>query len=416
MGAVFEATHVKLGQRVAIKMLLPELLDAPDLVARFEREARAAARLRHRNAARVTDVDQTDAGVPYMVMELLHGHDLESELEARRPLPIGECVHYVMQAASAMSEAHALGTVHRDLKPSNLFLHDEADGSSCLKVLDFGISKLTTDDVRVTSTQTQMGTPLYMSPEQVRSAKNVDHRTDVWSLGVILYELLAGEPPFMGTAAGVGAAIAADDPRPLRELRPEVPEALAAVVRRAREKDPAKRFQSMQDLASALAPFSSVPTPIPSRPRVEIQTGARKPSATFAEAATLATPGAARTDGAWTTKPNARAPRLVLATIALAACAGAAGVWFFFAHTTNAPRATPAAESAMPALTATTATTAPAPSTSVAPAQPVVTASAEPAASVRAPKPVPTQTLVPAHSAPKPKPSTTPPVDNPERL
>ena len=213
MGVVFAATHEKLGQAVAIKMLLPEYARHPELVARFGREARASAQLRHRNSARVIDVDETTTGIPYMVMERLHGHDLETELEARGKLEIAEAVQYVVEACAAMTEAHQRGIVHRDLKPSNLFLSTEADGSVCVKVLDFGISKVQSEEGRITSTQHQMGTPLYMSPEQVRSAKSVDARTDVWSLGVILYELLTGDTPFKGSTAELARRSSATHPR-----------------------------------------------------------------------------------------------------------------------------------------------------------------------------------------------------------
>lgn len=308
MGAVYEATHTKLDQRVAIKILLPDFTNVPELRARFEREARASAKLRHRNSARVIDVDQTEEGAPYFVMELLQGHDLESELEARGPLPPSEAAYFVLQAAAAMIEAHEHGIVHRDLKPSNLFLHGEVDGSVCLKVLDFGISKVSTDDVRVTSTQTQMGTPLYMSPEQVRSAKNVDARTDIWSLGVILYELLSGKPPFVGTAAGIGAAIVSDEPQPLREIRPEVSADLAAIVSRAMQKDPSMRFATMRELANALASFSSAPVAIAqSYPKLDVAT-----KASIGDAPTIAAvpPDAKATAGNWTHSSEARSSRV----------------------------------------------------------------------------------------------------------
>lgn len=261
MGVVYEAVHTKLNQRVAIKAPQPAILAQPALVERFEREARAAARLRHRNAVRVVDVDVTETGLPYMVMELLQGHDLETELSARGPLPLEEAVGYVLQACVAMVEAHARGIVHRDLKPSNLFLNNDADGTTCLKVLDYGVSKIQSENVRVTGTQIAMGTPLYMSPEQVRSAKHVDGRTDIWSLGVILYELLTTRPPFTGSPTGVGAAIVTDSPTSLRMLRPDAPVELEKVVLKAMAKNPAERYASMKDLALALAPFAGASAP-----------------------------------------------------------------------------------------------------------------------------------------------------------
>ncbi len=257
MGIVFQATHVRLGQRVAIKMLHPTMLSKPEIVERFEREARAAAQLRSPNAVRVVDVDVTAEHLPYMVMEFLDGHDLAVELGARGRFRVPDAVDCVLQACRAMNEAHALGIVHRDLKPSNLFLAREG-ASTVVKVLDFGISKMaaTELDVHVTSTLATMGTPLYMSPEQIRSTKNVDARADVWSLGVILFELLAGRPPFTGSAMAVSAAIVADPPPSLRELQPEVPESLEQVVLKALAKTPDARWPDVQSLAAALGPFA----------------------------------------------------------------------------------------------------------------------------------------------------------------
>jgi serine/threonine protein kinase len=211
MGIVYEATHLRLRRRVALKMLLPHMMaTSSDTVVRFEREARAAAQLRDRHVTKVLDVDTTADGLPYLVMEYLEGHDLEAELAARGPLPIGEAVGYVLQACTAMTEAHGAGIVHRDLKPSNLFLCPEREGWT-VKVLDFGISKMADDgDARLTGTQASVGTPLYMSPEQVRSSRSVDLRTDIWALGVILYELLAGRTPFEGSTTAAAASIVAD--------------------------------------------------------------------------------------------------------------------------------------------------------------------------------------------------------------
>ncbi|MGC4092726.1 MAG: serine/threonine-protein kinase [Polyangiaceae bacterium] len=230
MGTVFQALNTRLGHHVAIKAPKALVLAEPALRERFEREAKAAARLRHRNSARVIDVENSEQGVPYMVMELLQGHDLETEIQERGQLPIGEAVAYVVQASSAMVEAHGRGIVHRDLKPSNLFLATEADGTVCLKVLDFGISKFQSEKVNLTAPLAQVGTPLYMSPEQVRASKTQDERTDIWSMGIILYELLAGEPPFTGSATGIGAAIVSDMPTPIRQCRPDVPAALEQAI------------------------------------------------------------------------------------------------------------------------------------------------------------------------------------------
>lgn len=255
MGVVYAAEHVRLGQRVALKMLLPEYLQVDDLVKRFDREARAASQLRSRHTARVTDVDITSEGVPFMVMELLEGRDLDAELGARQKLPLDEAVDYVLQACGAMDEAHALGIVHRDLKPSNVFLSEER-GGRIAKILDFGISKITNDgEVKLTSAEAVMGTAMYMAPEQVRASHAVDARADIWSLGVVLYELVSGRAPFVGTPTQVAAAIVTEDPPPLSTLLP-VPAGVATALARCLARNPNDRFASVRELMAALLPFA----------------------------------------------------------------------------------------------------------------------------------------------------------------
>jgi serine/threonine-protein kinase len=271
MGVVYEAMHTRIQQRVAIKMLLPEVLDLPEVVPRFEREARAAGKLRSDNTARVLDVDLSENGLPYMVMEYLDGVDLGHMLEKNGALPVQEAVDYVLQACNAMAEAHAEGVIHRDLKPSNLFV---THGRK-VKVLDFGISKLENDkEARVTATQAVVGTPLYMSPEQVRSAKHVDARTDIWSLGIILYELVTGRTPFEGSTTAAAAAICIDNPPPIATFRQDVPPELEYAIMIALQKEPNNRFGNVQLLAQAIAPFGTgaiaapdtapAPFPVPS--------------------------------------------------------------------------------------------------------------------------------------------------------
>ena len=266
MGVVFEAQHLKLRQRVAVKMLLPEMLAHEVIVTRFEREARASGQLRNRHTVRVMDVDVTDTGVPYMVMELLEGHDLQTELDLRERLPLAEAVHYVLQACSAMVEAHQLGIVHRDLKPANLFLaleSDERDSSAgrLVKVLDFGISKLQAEgDVKLTVAETVIGTAMYMSPEQIRASGEVDARSDIWALGIILYELLSGRPPFIGAPTQLAALIVSEDVPDIRTYAPDVPAEVAAILRKALMRDAGQRHKDVRELAQALAPYAAAGT------------------------------------------------------------------------------------------------------------------------------------------------------------
>ncbi|MGA7122732.1 MAG: serine/threonine-protein kinase [Polyangiaceae bacterium] len=271
MGVVFEALHLRLRQSVAIKFLRPEVMRTPHAVERFEREARASGRVRSRHVVSVMDVDTDTQGRPYMVLELLRGRDLQAELRQRGPLPIPEAIDLILQACGALAEAHEAGIVHRDLKPSNLFLAEEG-GSRIVKILDFGISKSAPDvDPSVTSAAVSVGTPLYMSPEQVRSSRDVDRRADVWSLGIILYELIAGAPPFSGTTTAAVAAIVADATPSLRAVRPEVPEALERVIAAALAKDRENRFPGTEAFGAALVRFASAdrrigPLSLPLRP------------------------------------------------------------------------------------------------------------------------------------------------------
>jgi serine/threonine-protein kinase len=261
MGAVVAAHHVVLDQVVAIKFLLPETLGSAEAVARFEREARAAVKIQSEHVARVTDVGRLDNGAPYMVMELLRGRDLEVLLRERGPLPLTDVADYLLQAGEAIAEAHGLGIVHRDLKPGNLFLTERADRSSCVKVLDFGISKLTnassSGDQGMTSTTAIMGSPLYMSPEQLMSARDVDMRTDIWALGVICFELLTGRLPFQGeTLPQLCMAISLAPPMPLRNYRPDLPLEVEAMLLRCLTKDPGKRYATVAELAAELVKFA----------------------------------------------------------------------------------------------------------------------------------------------------------------
>jgi serine/threonine-protein kinase len=258
MGMVLAAHHLQLDERVALKFLLPETAANVEAVKRFVREARAAVKIKSDHVARVSDVATLENGAPYLVMEYLEGADLASELERRGPFSVEEAVEFVLQACEAIAEAHSLGIVHRDLKPANLFLTRRAGGVPWIKVLDFGISKLSRGpDVGMTSTAAVMGSPLYMSPEQIRATREADARSDVWALGVILYELLCGRLPFKGdTLPQLSVNIAIEPPDPFPALV-GVPAPLAAAVFRCLEKDRERRFANIAEFAQALAPFAS---------------------------------------------------------------------------------------------------------------------------------------------------------------
>jgi serine/threonine-protein kinase len=262
MGVVVEAHDTSLERRVAIKFLLPDFVKHVEAKERFLREARAAVKIQSEHVARVIDVSTLEGGAPYMVMEFLEGADLARVIETGGPLSVEDATLYVIQACEALAEAHAHGIIHRDLKPANLFLAQQAGGSRKIKVLDFGISKmLNSADAKasgsLTRTSSMMGSPLYMSPEQMKSARDVDLRTDIWALGVILYEALTGNPPFLGNSIPeISAKILLEDPRPVFEARPNVSKLLSDVTARALQKQPEKRFSNVGELAIALLPFA----------------------------------------------------------------------------------------------------------------------------------------------------------------
>ena len=265
MGVVYAAHHEVLDQRVAIKVLAPEAAMQSTAVARFLNEARLAARLKSDHLCQVIDAGVTDAGLPFIVMELLEGCDLARLLyERRAPLPVGEATEYVVQALDAVAEAHARGVVHRDLKPSNLFLTQHPGSPPVIKVLDFGISKV--DDAfgtggsanpSITSSRAIIGSPTYMSPEQIQNIRKTDHRADIWSIGVILYELMSGTLPFRGETPGeIFVKIIEGHVTPLCKLRKEIPVALSDIVEKCLRRSLHERFEKVVDLAEALAPFA----------------------------------------------------------------------------------------------------------------------------------------------------------------
>jgi serine/threonine protein kinase len=262
MGAVFAAQHILLNQRVAVKLLLGELANSTEATGRFMNEARAAAQIQGEHVARVLDIGQLPDGMPYMVLEYLEGSDFSVLLKQRGFLTVPEVADCALQVLDALGQAHAAGIVHRDLKPANLFLARRHDGTSVVKVLDFGISKnlspLGGAPQGMTQTRSLLGSPQYMSPEQLRTPRGVDARTDIWSMGVILYELLTGAAPFTGEAIGeLFMQIMEQTPLPLRSHRAEIPVDLEAIVMRCLSRDPNGRFANVNELAAVLRVFAS---------------------------------------------------------------------------------------------------------------------------------------------------------------
>ena len=263
MGVVVEARHIGLDERVALKFLLPEHACRSETATRFQNEARAAAKLKNEHVARVADVGTLEGGEPYMEMEYLDGSDLSNLLEKQGAFSLTDAVDYIIQGCEAIAEAHSYGIVHRDMKPANLFLTRHTDGAPLVKVLDFGISKVPSGGgvEALTRTTAAMGSALYMSPEQMQQTRSVDHRTDIYALGVSLYEMLAGKQPFFAdTLPQLCAEILTGTPTPLRTTRPEISDHFAAVLERAYARSTAHRYQTVAEFVTALAPFAPART------------------------------------------------------------------------------------------------------------------------------------------------------------
>ncbi|HEX7841081.1 MAG TPA: serine/threonine-protein kinase, partial [Kofleriaceae bacterium] len=257
MGNVVRASHLYLHQPVAIKLLLPQMVESESTVQRFLREAQATVKLRSEHIARVMDVGTTPDGVPFMVMEFLEGNDLNQILRHHGPQQPAIVVDLMLQACEGISEAHALGIIHRDIKPSNFFVTRRPDGSMLLKILDFGISKTPVGYDELTGTQTVIGTPSYMAPEQMKSGRAADPRSDIWSIGVVMYQLMNGRPPFSGESyADLVLKVGLEPPAPMHV---PLPAGLGEVIFRCLEKDPGTRYQTVGDLARMLAPYATDP-------------------------------------------------------------------------------------------------------------------------------------------------------------
>jgi serine/threonine protein kinase len=268
MGCVYRATHVLMEKVVAVKVLHPALAADDKIVARFTREAKAASRISHPHAIVVTDFGESENGVVYMVMEYLRGRTLKDIIRAEGPMPLARAVEIVRQVAGALDAAHAEGVIHRDLKSDNIMLEETASGGDWAKVLDFGIAKIQQDvdktDPGLTAPNLIIGTPQYMSPEQCSQASDIDARSDIYSFGIILFEMLAGHVPFAGDSPTATMMKHLQEPPPsVLDERKDLPAGVGLVVVRALAKRPEDRFQKAGELADALAVAAAEDVPAP---------------------------------------------------------------------------------------------------------------------------------------------------------
>jgi serine/threonine protein kinase len=410
MGVVWAATHMVTRKPVALKMLKPERAADPALRQRFIREARAVCAVQHPNIVEIHDVLETEDGSPVMVMDLLHGESLGQRLDRETRLPPGEVARLMLPVVSAVGTAHAAGVVHRDLKPDNIFLAEEGDGTLSVKVLDFGIAKVLATETDaaatggLTGTGAMLGTPYYMAPEQIFGERDIDHRADIWALGVILYECLSGRRPTQAENIGqILKVITTDGIAPLDLVAPEVPVDLARLVRRMLMRDRAARPQSLSEVQAALKRFTDAAArsfgdpaiafprgsfppaeELDGRTRLDSHDGAHALSETKLEttggsrvshrfgsgdisptAATLASTTASTTaDRLMGTRRRSRRPAALLIGLGAVAAVAAAGVigWKASPNALQAVALPPSTPAALPAAlpvpsTATTATT-----------------------------------------------------------
>jgi eukaryotic-like serine/threonine-protein kinase len=430
MGLVVEAHHEKLDRRVALKLLSPRAREDGEAVERFLREAKAAAKIRSEHVGRVVDVDALEGGEPFIVMELLEGRDLAEELAAEGTLGVERAVTLVLQACEAIAEAHAAGIVHRDLKPANLFLARDASGKVSVKVLDFGISKITLAESpdrsqakALTSASAMLGSPLYMSPEQMRASGDVDKRTDIWSLGVMLYEMVVGKSPFDSSSIPMVCANVLSIPMPPTG-RDDLPEGFEKMLLRCLEKEPEARYRDIYHFARALSRFAPAQAEISIDYISSLKTPAGEPASLPSLSLLPPPPEAAATSTAWD-EHGARAPRrrrwpLVAAAAALVIAGGA-----LFSFAATRPTDTPRGAAVGPAELGRAGDGEPSvsrgegatPAESAAPApRPEVVASAEPeAASSAEPLAAPTAETSGASASPPGTASLAPPPARPRR-
>jgi len=390
MGEVYEAQHELIGRRFAIKFLHPQLASNTEVVARFQREAQAAGGLENENIAAVVDAGTADDGAPYLVMEYLDGEDLAHLLVRGGALPLSRAVFIMIQACRGLAAAHSRGIVHRDLKPENLYICRRNDGSDLVKVLDFGIAKLHTGraSTSLTQTGTTMGTPYYMSLEQARGAKEVDHRTDIYALGVILYEMLSGAKPHPGESYNaILYHVLTQEPAPLDSMRPDLPPSLSAIVQKTMAREPGDRYASVAELMEALIPLSGrTLTPLRSQAGLPVVLGATMKSPVSLRAMAVPVPITKVTPEIPEEVPAGSRSRVVVwaTSAAVAVLLVVLGLWFGLHREPRQQAATPA-PSALPA---------PVPMPAAAP--------------VPVPTPVPVPAPAPTPS-PTPAPSATPP-------
>jgi serine/threonine-protein kinase len=258
MGIVYEAKHLGLGTKVALKVIRPDIAQNSSLWKRFAREARALGALHNKHVVRVHDAGTLPSGLRYLVMELLLGTDLRRLLQEGGPMPVQRAVDYVLQVCSALGDAHRLHIIHRDIKPENIFLARFRACEPTIKLLDFGVARFLDDGGQLTMPGSGVGSPRYLSPEQVQTPNSIDQRSDLWGVGLLLYELLTGLSPFAGlNTAQVCLAICQGPITPVESLRRDIPAGLVRVINRCLEIDAARRFASADELSAALEPFSS---------------------------------------------------------------------------------------------------------------------------------------------------------------
>lgn len=335
MGIVVACDHLSLGNRVAIKFLLPKYVSNEEIVRRFLQEARAAIKIKSDHVAQVLDVGLLEdermraSAIPYMVMEYLEGKDLSQWVELGKRFSVSEAIDYTVQAAEALAQAHREGIIHRDVKPANLFLaeHKRRKKKDVVKVLDFGISKSLDEDPKdmgLTKTTTVLGSGLYMSPEQMRSAKDVDFRTDIYSLGVCMFELLTGSQPYTAeTFSELCVKVNTEPPTPVEDYRSDLPDGLAEVLAAAYAREPSERFQTVQDFVGALAPFAATT----SVPDIELVQGITQNRDSLTQPRTIDGPSTAATLVASTDREQpAPRPTGVILVTALGALVLAAGI------------------------------------------------------------------------------------------